>query len=190
VNKEDPTGECPQCVTGLIGAGLGAVIGAGWEITTEVATTGHVDSWGSVGTAALGGGVIGATGNVTLGTSLKTAVQAGADSLRNNPSDLKGTAIATAEGAAVGAVAGKLAPRLTAAGKGALGTSAVAKAEKVANMMMGRMRAGQVAASNLAPATVGKIAAGTASQSFGTSVVASVRCKGNAMLEQAGRVLI
>jgi RHS repeat-associated protein len=174
IDGRDPSGECPQCVSGAIGATLGALVGGTIEIASQVAHGGRVSDWGGVGTAALGGavtgGVIGATGNVTLGSSLGAGVQAGADSLRHNPHDWHGALKATAGGAVVGAVVGRFGSRLTASGKGSLGTSVFAKAEKVTNMMTGRLRAGQISASGLKPGTISKMAVGTATQNIGGNI--------------------
>jgi len=64
----DPDGRCPMCITGLIGAAIGGVIGAGIEGWHQVAT-GNYDL-ASMGAAAAGGAVAGGLAGATMGMSL------------------------------------------------------------------------------------------------------------------------
>jgi RHS repeat-associated protein len=72
VSLTDPDGNCPNCITGLIGAGVGALVGGGVEIVRQIRQDGKVTNWKSVGGSALQGGITGGAAGLTGGTSLLT----------------------------------------------------------------------------------------------------------------------
>lgn len=77
----DPDGRCPNCITGAIGAGIGALFGGGIEIASQLYNNGSVSDWGAVGGSALQGGITGGAAGFTGGASLLTtaAVAGGAN---------------------------------------------------------------------------------------------------------------
>ncbi len=70
--RSDPSGDCPNCVTGAIGAGLGALIGGGLEAGMQLYKHGEIKDWKAVGGAALQGGITGGAAGFTGGASLLT----------------------------------------------------------------------------------------------------------------------
>jgi hypothetical protein len=75
----DPDGDCPNCVTAAIGAGVGALIGGAIEIGSQLYNNGSVTNWKAVGGSALQGGITGGAAGFTGGASLLvTAGTAGA----------------------------------------------------------------------------------------------------------------
>jgi hypothetical protein len=78
---DDPDGQCPNCITGAIGAGIGAVIGGGIEIAAQLYNNGAINNWTAVGGATLQGGITGGAAGFTGGTSLlaTSAVAGGAN---------------------------------------------------------------------------------------------------------------
>ncbi len=62
----DPSGACPWCIAGAIGAIGGAIIGGGTEIIKGLASGEGVD-WGDVGRAAVGGAIVGGLAGLTMG---------------------------------------------------------------------------------------------------------------------------
>jgi RHS repeat-associated protein len=72
INLVDPDGQNP--IAGLLGAGLGAVIGAAVEAGTQIVKEGKVSDWKAVGGAALQGGITGGIAGLTSGASLLTSV--------------------------------------------------------------------------------------------------------------------
>ncbi|MDI9866327.1 RHS repeat-associated core domain-containing protein [Flectobacillus sp. DC10W] len=66
----DPNGDCPNCITGVIGAGLGALIGGGIEAGIQLYQHGEINDWKAVGGAALQGGITGGAAGFTGGASL------------------------------------------------------------------------------------------------------------------------
>jgi hypothetical protein len=67
LNKRDPQGDAAQIVTGGIGAGIGAIVGAGMEAYRQIKSTGRVESWSSVGREGLRGGLIGGLTGLGVG---------------------------------------------------------------------------------------------------------------------------
>jgi RHS repeat-associated protein len=68
LNYVDPDGHVPiQVITGAVGGGVGAAVGAGFEAWRQRREYGEVRNWGKVGTAALGGAAAGALAGATLG---------------------------------------------------------------------------------------------------------------------------
>ncbi len=65
---KDPDGQTP--ITGLIGAAIGAVIGGGIEIGSQLINNGSINNWKAIGGAALQGGVTGGAAGLTGGASL------------------------------------------------------------------------------------------------------------------------
>lgn len=64
----DPDGDVPiPVITGGIGAGVGALVGGGFEVWKQYAKDGRVTNWGKVGTAAGGGFIAGGLAGLTLG---------------------------------------------------------------------------------------------------------------------------
>ncbi len=72
----DPDGDCPNCVTGAIGAGIGALVGGAIEAGTQIYQHGKVNNWKAVGGAALQGGITGGVAGLTGGASLLGTVAA------------------------------------------------------------------------------------------------------------------
>lgn len=66
----DPDGDCPNCITAAIGAGIGALIGGGVEIGMQLYNNGSVNNWSAVGGSALQGGIVGGAAGFTGGASL------------------------------------------------------------------------------------------------------------------------
>jgi RHS repeat-associated protein len=81
IKYNDPDGRCPNCITGAIGAGIGALIGSGIEIASQLYNNGSVNDWSAVGGSALQGGITGGAAGFTGGASLLTtaAVAGGAN---------------------------------------------------------------------------------------------------------------
>ncbi len=76
----DPDGRNPLLVTAAVGAGVGALVGGGFELVTQLSRNGgSLDdlSWSKVGTAALGGGVAGGVAGLTLGLGTAAGVTLG-----------------------------------------------------------------------------------------------------------------
>jgi len=70
IYNADPEGDCPNCLTALIGAGVGALIGGGAEIASQLYQNGSVNNWKAVGGSAAQGLVTGAAAGFTGGASL------------------------------------------------------------------------------------------------------------------------
>ncbi|UCS92407.1 RHS repeat-associated core domain-containing protein [Echinicola marina] len=70
IRYNDPDGRCPNCITGLIGAGIGALVGGGIEVATQLYNNGSVTNWSAVGGSALQGGITGGAAGFTGGASL------------------------------------------------------------------------------------------------------------------------
>ena len=70
IYNTDPDGDCPNCLTALIGAGAGALIGGGAEIVSQLYHHGSVNNWKAVGGSATQGLVTGAAAGFTGGASL------------------------------------------------------------------------------------------------------------------------
>jgi len=70
IRYNDPDGRCPNCITGLIGAGVGALVGGGIEVATQLYNSGSVTDWSGVGGSALQGGITGGAAGFTGGASL------------------------------------------------------------------------------------------------------------------------
>ena len=82
VRYTDPEGECPNCITGLIGGIVGGVIGGAIEAGTQLYKDGSVSDWGAVGGSAAQGAITGAAAGFTGGASLVvTAGVAGASNV-------------------------------------------------------------------------------------------------------------
>ena len=112
VRYNDPNGDCPTCLTGAIGAGLGALVGGGIEAASQLIEHGEVNDWGAVGGAAAQGFVTGGVAGLTGGASLVTTtlVSSGANVVGGAISNtIQGKEITTQSvitDAAVGAAAG------------------------------------------------------------------------------------
>lgn len=172
VNETDPTGKCPNCITGAIGAGLGAITGGGWEAGAQLLEHGRISDWNRVGATAVGGavagGVLGATGQPTLaGIAGGAATELADGAIRNgriSGSDVR----RAATGAVIGGTVGRLVP--SANGRGGMRTNVVARNERYANMARGRIAQGQ---QSLTPRTAARIGADAAARSVVPTVVAS-----------------
>ena len=81
VKYVDPDGECPNCITGFIGAIVGGVIGGAIEAGTQLYENGSITDWSAVGGGAAQGALTGAAAGFTGGASL--AVTAGAAGTAN-----------------------------------------------------------------------------------------------------------
>lgn len=78
VLRSDPNGDCPNCITGAIGAGIGALVGGGIELGRQLWNDGKVTSWKAVGGSTLQGAITGGAAGFTGGASLVgTAAVAG-----------------------------------------------------------------------------------------------------------------
>lgn len=77
---KDPDGRNPLLITAAVGAGVGALIGGGFELATQLSRNGgSLDDvkWSKVGTAALGGGISGGVAGLTLGLGTAAGVTLG-----------------------------------------------------------------------------------------------------------------
>ena len=112
VLRSDPNGDCPNCVTAGIGAGIGAILGGGIEAATQLYQHGAVNDWKAVGGAALQGGITGGAAGLTGGASLfvTAGVSAGANvvggAINNSIQGKANTVQSAAVDAAIGATAG------------------------------------------------------------------------------------
>jgi RHS repeat-associated protein len=68
----DVKGDCPNCVTAAIGAGVGALFGGGFEIASQLYNNGSVTNWTAVGGSAVQGAIVGGAAGLTGGASLLT----------------------------------------------------------------------------------------------------------------------
>lgn len=98
IDKNDPDGNCPNCVTGAIGAGVGALFGAVIEGGSQLYHSGKITSWKAVGGATLQGAVTGGVAGFTGGASLlvTTGASAGANivgGIANRTIQGKGTTV-------------------------------------------------------------------------------------------------
>ncbi|MFA5970640.1 MAG: RHS repeat-associated core domain-containing protein [Sphingomonas sp.] len=109
VNKRDPTGKCPNCLSGIVGGVIGGVVSGGFEIYDQV-SSGEDINLGDIGretvAGTIGGAVTGFTGSPTLGG----AAQAVAGDVLNGKTPSVTNAVA---GAASGYVGGKFGDRVT-----------------------------------------------------------------------------
>ena len=172
VNETDPTGKCPNCITGAIGAGLGAITGAGWEAGAQLLADGRISDWDRVGATAVGGavagGVLGATGQPGLAGAAGGAATELADGVIRNGRISGSDVRRAATGAVIGGTVGRLVP--SANGRGGMRTNAVARNERYANMARGRIARGQ---QSLTPRTATRIGADAAARTAVPTVVAS-----------------
>ena len=136
IKYNDPDGRCPNCITGLIGAGIGALIGGGVEIASQLYNNGSVNNWSAVGGSALQGEITGGAAGFTGGASLLTtaAVAGGANAVggaANRATQGQGTTLTNiATDATVGAVlgaGGKLVGNAVSSGTNNLSNSAKGK---------------------------------------------------------------
>lgn len=170
-NKTDPDGQ--ELVAGAVGGFVGTFVGLGSQAIDDL-SSGHFSGADSYAGAAFGGAaggfVTGLTGSTTLGGLVGGAVQEGSKAL------IRGEGVAMASrkalvGAGVGAIAGRIGGRLAASGRGTVanairGTSIgrrVAGNERSANMLMGRMRSGQMR--NISQSTLLKLTVAGATSS-------------------------
>ncbi len=65
---DDPEGDCPLCA--VVGAVIGAAVGGGVEIASQLIQNGEVTDWGAVGGASIQGGITGGVAGLTGGSSL------------------------------------------------------------------------------------------------------------------------
>lgn len=79
IRYNDPDGECPNCLTAALGAGIGGLIGGGIELGRQLLSDGKVTSWRAVSGSAAQGAITGAAAGFTGGASLfATAAASGA----------------------------------------------------------------------------------------------------------------
>ncbi len=76
IRYNDPDGKCPLFLTALAGAAIGAVVGGGIELATQLYNEGSVSNWSAVGGAAAQGAITGTVAGLTGGASLVTAALA------------------------------------------------------------------------------------------------------------------
>ena len=127
VLRSDPNVDCPNCVTGAIGAGIGALIGGGIEAGMQLYQHGEINDWKAVGGAALQGGITGGAAGFTGGASLlvTTSVSAGANvvggainnAVQGKDITVKSVAIDAAVGVAAG-VGGKVLDKVLSKAEG------------------------------------------------------------------------
>ena len=67
INKYDPSGHSAILIGMLIGFGVGALIGGGFEIAKQACNGGDWN-WGQIGLSALGGAVAGAISSISFGS--------------------------------------------------------------------------------------------------------------------------
>ena len=72
----DPEGNSPTVITGIIGAGIGGIIGGGFEVASQLLKNGKVSNWKAVGGSALQGAITGGVAGLTGGASLVTTAAA------------------------------------------------------------------------------------------------------------------
>ena len=110
ISYNDPNGDCPNCVTAAIGAGVGALIGGGFEIASQLYSKGSVTNWRAVGGSALQGGIVGGAAGFTGGASLLTTAAVGGvangvgGAINNKIQGKKVTALSVTTDVALGAV--------------------------------------------------------------------------------------
>jgi len=108
----DPKGDCANCFTSAIGAGIGALIGGGVEIGMYLYIKGSINNWSAVGCSALQGGITGGAAGFTLGASLlvTAGVAGGANAvggaINNKIQGKPVTVLSVATDATIGAVFG------------------------------------------------------------------------------------
>jgi len=78
---KDPDGNCPNCITGLVGGVLGGLIGGGVEMVRQLYDNGTITNWSALGGNAVQGAITGAAAGFTGGASL--VVTAGTTSVAN-----------------------------------------------------------------------------------------------------------
>ncbi len=122
VNHSDPSGDCPECVTALIGV----VVGAGLEAASQEITSGRITDSGAIVREGLIGGVAGLTGVgagalVEKGAAFVTsrAVAAGAGAIASGAASGAAEAVAHHQSAAGVARAAALGGALGAGSKAA-----------------------------------------------------------------------
>jgi RHS repeat-associated protein len=81
IRYNDPYGDCPNCITGLIGGLIGGAVGGLIEAGTQLYNNGSITDWSAVGGSAAQGAITGAAAGFTGGASL--VVTAGATGTAN-----------------------------------------------------------------------------------------------------------
>ncbi len=110
----DPNGDCPNCVTAAIGAGIGTLIGGAIEIGSQLYSNGSVNNWTAVAGSAAQGFVTGGAAGFTGGASLlvTASVAGGANvvggAINNKIQGKPVTVVSTATDLLVGAAFGTL----------------------------------------------------------------------------------
>ncbi len=184
VDGRDPSGECPVCAA--IGAAAGLVTGVAAQVAADV-VTGSASSPETYAGAAIGGAaggvVFGLTGNAVAAGAVAGAVTSGVAEALTPGSTVGSVATKAVVGGATGAIAGGAVKFVAAAGKGPISQmiqktamgKAIANNEKMANMMHGRLAAGQV--KDVSEKTAAKmVGAGTTSSAVPAAAQAA-NCK-------------
>jgi RHS repeat-associated protein len=135
IKNTDPDGRTP--ITGLIGAGIGALVGGGIEAGMQLYEHGEIKDWKAVGGSAIQGGITGGMAGLTGGASLLVTVGSGAaanvvggatnnliQGKANTLNSMAKDAAIGAGGAVLGKVAGKGLDKLSNAVKGKIGEAA------------------------------------------------------------------
>ena len=163
--RSDPNGDCPNCITGAIGAGVGALIGGEIEAGIQLYKHGEINDWKAVGGAAFQGGITGGAAGFTGGASLLTtaAVANAVGGAANRATQGQGTTLTNiVTDATVGAVlgaGGKLVGNAVSSGTNNLSNSAKGKlGEAVTKIKYGAQ--GYKSAGNDVVKTGGKTATG------------------------------
>lgn len=137
-NLIDPDGNCPLCLTALVGAAIGATAGAVIEAGSQILSSGSVTNWNAVGGAAVQGGVAGAFVGLTAGVGAAAETVVGAAALGNAAGGL-GRDIVTGQQSTPMSVA-------TDAATGAVGQMATVGAQAGAKAIAGKLTSGTPAA--------------------------------------------
>lgn len=95
MSYKDPDGRNPLLVTAAVGAGVGAIVGGGFELVSQLLQNGRsldAVNWSKVGTAALGGGIAGGItgGTLGLGSALGISYTGGQAALINAGANIIG----------------------------------------------------------------------------------------------------
>ena len=77
VNMTDPDGECPICISGVVGAGIGAIVGGGIEAYKQAKAGKGFDA-GKIASSAVKGALVGAAVGVTGGAAMEVVALTGA----------------------------------------------------------------------------------------------------------------
>jgi RHS repeat-associated protein len=185
-DKTDPTGECPLCVTAAIGAAGGLIVGVGGQVVADV-ITGHASSVETYAGAAIGGAAggltFGLTGDAVAAGAVGGAITSGVTEALTPGATVGSVAEKAVVGGTVGGVLGGGAKYVAASGKGVVAKvlqstkvgKAIAANERMANMMRGRLAAGQI--KDVSEKTMYKMIGASATSSTVPAAAQATTCK-------------